>query len=101
MALWVRVDEAGFYHQINVIVAPPKNIRIERRKFPARRGAESRRALAVRKVFSDEGLLEIYKLYVRVFRWSDYKANPDSYQSEVAVVLDCTQPAIVYALTAP
>jgi len=54
------------------IVAPPKNIRIERRKFPARRGAETRRALAVRKVFSDEGLLEIYKLYVRVFRWSDY-----------------------------
>ncbi|MCL2373605.1 MAG: hypothetical protein FWC78_09440, partial [Defluviitaleaceae bacterium] len=38
------------------IAAPPKNIRIERGKFFARRGAENRRALAVRKVFSDEGL---------------------------------------------
>ncbi|MCL2373569.1 MAG: hypothetical protein FWC78_09260, partial [Defluviitaleaceae bacterium] len=45
---------------------------IERGKFFARRGAENRRALAVRKVFSDEGLWEIYKLYVRVFRWSGY-----------------------------
>jgi len=27
----------------------------------------------VHKVFSDEGLWEIYKLYVRVFRWSGYK----------------------------
>ncbi|MCL2373063.1 MAG: hypothetical protein FWC78_06640, partial [Defluviitaleaceae bacterium] len=43
--------------------------------FFARRGAENRRALAVRKVFSDEGLWEIYKLYVRVFRWSGYKLN--------------------------
>jgi len=58
--------------ETQIIVAPPKNIRIERRKFFARRGAESRRALAVCKVFSDEGLREIYKLYVRVFRWSDY-----------------------------
>jgi len=29
----------------------------------------------VRKVFSDEGLLEIYKLYANVFRWSDYILN--------------------------
>ncbi|MCL2373550.1 MAG: hypothetical protein FWC78_09160, partial [Defluviitaleaceae bacterium] len=38
----------------------------------ARREAENRRALAVRKVFSDEGLREIYKFYANVFRWSGY-----------------------------
>jgi len=58
------------------IAAPPKNIRIERGKFFARRGAENRRALAVRKVFSDEGLWEIYKLYANVFRWSGYSNTP-------------------------
>jgi len=58
----------------SIIAAPPKNIRIERRKFFARREAENRRALAVRKVFSDEGLREIYKFYTNVFRCSGYKA---------------------------
>jgi len=57
------------------IAAPPKNIRIERRKFFARREAENRRALAVRKVFSDEGLRELYKFYANVFRWSGYNGN--------------------------
>jgi len=60
---------------MDIIAAPPKNIRIERRKFFARRGAESRRALAVCKVFSDESLWEIYKLYANVFRWSGYNGE--------------------------
>jgi len=55
-----------------IIATPPKNIRIERRKFFARREAENRRALAVRKVFSDEGLWEIHKFYANVFRLSGY-----------------------------
>ncbi|MCL2373235.1 MAG: hypothetical protein FWC78_07515, partial [Defluviitaleaceae bacterium] len=41
----------------------------------ARREAENRRALAVRKVFSDEGLREIYKFYANVFRWSGYSTH--------------------------
>jgi len=74
-----------------IIAAPPKNIRIERRKFFARREAENRHALAVRKVFSDEGLREIYKFYANVFRWSGYiqqqKSQLVSIGSQLAFLL--------------
>ncbi|MCL2373474.1 MAG: hypothetical protein FWC78_08765, partial [Defluviitaleaceae bacterium] len=60
--------------------------------FFARREAENRRALAVRKVFSDEGLREIYKFYANVFRWSGYNSktvSPGNYSTISTIKKGC------------